>query len=231
MLVEKSAKNVTIDSIFEQKETISSLLEKIPLLSIIMALRRDLWNNHQKRFAMTQDVVRYYHRKYWPECKVNNLTLFRLCITIHGYMEEENLFRDFINNRFIISSKYFLLRRQVQNNEPVRQFDAEHSEGFLIDSLDCDEYENWEGYDDEQINSIKSFLGEVLTRNDYHLIRMVYGLNDGKPKRRVEIIKELGLNCSASTIQNRERKILGMLKEMPKFMELTEISLSEKQRT
>ena len=60
---------------------------------------------------------------------------------------------------------------------------------------------------------------------------MVYGLNDGKPERRVEIIKELGLNCSASTIQNRERKILRMLKEMPKFMELTEISLSEKQRT
>jgi hypothetical protein len=234
--MQKSAKNVTVEMMNLSEES-KSLLEGIPLLTVIMMARHH-------RLAPDKDVFcagRIFYKKFgkikgwkrrdiYPYGRRTDISnsIARLGCEVNRYLKREDLIKDdadFYNNqRFVISSKIWALRISALASSPILHSDNKYSYWTLACHLDCDQYESWEGYSDQALKKIDEFLVSHLSPYNYELLSYRYGLKDGKFVSRKDVAAKFGFN-NETTAANYERKALKELHEsLDDFLALTEIA-------
>lgn len=235
--MQKSAKNVTVD-MMNLSEGSKAILEGIPLLSVIMMSRHHhltpdcepdyAVRNFYDKFRKTKGWTRRDISIYGGEITDIRKNIKKLGYEIDRYLKEENLKKSsaefYDNQRFVLSSKIWALRKCAKKISPILHSDIKYSYWALVLSLDSDQYESWEGYSDQTLKDIDEFLISHLSPCNYELLSYRYGLKDGKFVSREDVATKFGFN-NGTTAANYERKALAELHEsIDDFMALTEIA-------
>lgn len=184
------------------------------------AIRHEIRKNPSKRDTLKRlsFQIRAYPQK----------TLVPLFSEIHSGLDHLGMIREFSPEQFQLSANILALRSMMLEGAscaPSRYHQS--NDGYLkrlIRKLNNKNYETWQGYNEDTVEKVRTFLKENLSDTEYGVICMGFGLIDGDCKDWQAIAEHFGWKSKGAITYHERNAARRLHPVISEFKELTKIS-------
>lgn len=215
----------TIVNLFNLSEKSRELFDSLPADEVVMLVRHnDFPPYHDAKKAI--EYRRKFNLRHEPK---NRDSLRQLGLEMNSELKRLGMIRtDFYDSiRFKLSANIIALRQMVA--EKSRRglsyyYDSKEYINRLVRRLNNEQYDNWQGYDDDTITKVKELLKKSLTDTEYGVICMRFGLEDGRCCDWEEIAQRFGWTSKGGPAYHEKNAVKKMYAMLDEFKELTKLS-------
>ena len=201
------------------------LFDSLPADEVVMLVRHnDFPPYHDVKKAIE------YDRKFNLSRRAKNRdNLRQLGLEMKSELKRLGMIRtDFYNSaRFKLSANIVALRQMVAEKSSrgfSYYYDSKEYVNRLIKRLNNEQYESWQGYNDDTIAEIKELLKKPLTDIEYGVICMRFGLEDGRCYDWEEIAQRFGWTSKGGPTYHEKNAVKKLYTILDEFKELTKLS-------